>query len=113
MPLLVDAIRASANGSARYDSDSDVRMLVKRPHGPLNLAAYGPWVPIGQFVSDSEESYAGSVQYDDARPVETYDAENLAATLDVLRSLRLPGLVPQSACWQPADVIVDQWTHSA
>jgi hypothetical protein len=52
------------------------------------------------------------VQYDDARPAETYNAENLAAALDVLRSLRLPAFVPESDCWQPADEHVDRWMHS-
>jgi hypothetical protein len=68
---------------------------------------------IGQYVSDGEESYALCVQYDDARPVEMYDAENVAATLDMLRSLRLPGFAPDSDCWQTADVNVDQRTHGA
>ncbi len=99
MPLLVDAIRASTNESARCRLEAGVNVLVKRV--------------IGQFVSDSEEGYAVSVQYDDARPAETFDADDLAATLDVLRALRLPGFAPESDCWQPADVNVDQWTHSA
>jgi hypothetical protein len=64
---------------------------------------HGSRAPIGQYVSDSEEIYAVSVQYDDARPAETFDADDLVETVDALRSLRPPSFVPDADCWQPAD----------
>ncbi len=99
MPLLVDAIRGSANESAAFRTTDGVTVLVKRV--------------IGQDISDSEEGYAVSVQYDDSRPAETFDTDNLAAAMATLRSLGVAGFAPDSDQWQPADVNVDQWTHSA
>ena len=90
MPRLAEAIRTSANESARYGTDDGVTVLVERV--------------IGQFVSDSEEGYAVSVQRGDARPIERFDADDLAEAMARLRTLHLPGFAPESEGWQPADV---------
>jgi hypothetical protein len=98
MTRLAEAIRASANESARYRTDDGATVLVERV--------------IGQFVPDSEEGYAVSVQRSDAHPVERFDADDLEEAMARLGTLDLPGFAPESERWQPADANVDEWTHS-
>jgi hypothetical protein len=98
MPRLAEAIRASANESAHYRVDDGVTVLVERV--------------IGQYVSDSEEGYAVSIQRSGERPAEWFDADDLEEAITRLRTLDLPGFAPESEGWQPADANLNQWTHS-
>lgn len=96
MTVLPEAIRNSPNGSARCRLPDGSTLLIKRV--------------VGAPEPSQQEEYAVSIQRGGNAPEELFASGDLAAALERMRDMRLPGLEAGSATWQPVDTNVDAWT---
>jgi hypothetical protein len=89
MATLPEAISASDDESAAYETAGGVTVVVRRIVGPPG-------------VTDTEESYAVSVQRGAQPPHDRFDVDSLPDALARMRAWNLPDFDPESNAWRPA-----------
>lgn len=87
MPLLVDALRASDDHTARFRAPDGSIITVQRM--------------IGEYLADTGGAYIVSIHLPGERERDRIAAGDLAEAIARMRDLDIPGFLPDADAWQP------------
>ena len=87
MPLLVDALRASDDHTARYRAPDGSMITVHRM--------------IGEYLADTSDAYVVSIYLPGERERDRIAAGDLAEAIARMRDLDIPDFQPDADAWQP------------